>query len=119
MEEFTEIDKAIAAHAKWKFYLREAIETGKSDRTVESVRPANVCAFGKWLYSLPAPQKLTEHWKKVQDLHAKFHIEAAKVLELALAGHQAQAKDAMAPGGPFATVSSHLTTALMAWKKAR
>jgi hypothetical protein len=40
------------------------------------------------------------------------------VLELALAGRGSEATAAMAIGGPFAAVSSKLTTAMTAWKKA-
>ena len=61
---------------------------------------------------------MTEHYKTVHDLHARFHLEASHVLELALAGRREDAKSAMAMGSPFATVSSKLTTALTAWKKA-
>ena len=44
---------------------------------------------------------MTEHYKTVHDLHAKFHLEAAHVLELALAGHRSEAVSAMAIGGPL------------------
>ncbi len=118
MQELHPIDKAIAAHARWKSNLRQAIDTGKSEWTVERVRPDNLCEFGRWLLERPAPQRMTEHYRTVHDLHARFHIEAAHVLELALAGRRAEAVAAMAIGQPFANVSSKLTIALTAWKKA-
>jgi hypothetical protein len=41
------LDHAIAAHAEWKFRLREAIKTGQSGWAVENVRPDDLCrAFG-------------------------------------------------------------------------
>ena len=118
MQELHPIDKAIAAHARWKSHLRQAIETGKSEWTADRVRPDNLCEFGHWLLEQPVPQRMTEHYKTVHDLHARFHLEAAHVLELALAGRRETATSAMAMGSPFATVSSKLTTALTAWKKA-
>jgi len=42
-----EITKAIGAHGMWKQRLRQAIDTGKSEFTVERVRPDNLCDFGK------------------------------------------------------------------------
>ena len=116
MHELHPIDKAIAAHARWKSQLRKAIETGKSDFTVDQVRPDNVCEFGHWLRERPVPQKMTEHYKTVNDLHARFHIEASHVLELALAGQREKATAAMAIGSPFASISSKLTTAMTSWK---
>jgi methyl-accepting chemotaxis protein len=117
MLELHPIDKAIAAHARWKSHLRQAIESGKSEYTVDRVRPDNVCEFGHWLAERPGSQRVTEQYKTVRDLHARFHIEASHVLELALAGRRDEAKAAMAFGSAFATTSSRLTTAMTAWKK--
>ena len=55
MQELQPIDKAIAAHARWKSHLRQAIETGTSEWTVDRVRPDNVCEFGHWLLERPVP----------------------------------------------------------------
>jgi hypothetical protein len=55
--------------------------------------------------------------RAVRELHARFHLEAARVLELALAGKRGEATAAMALGSPFATVSSKLTAAMTAWRK--
>jgi hypothetical protein len=60
---------------------------------------------------------MTEQYKSVHDLHARFHTEAAHVLELALAGRREDAVAAMAIGSPFGNVSSNLIIAMTAWKK--
>lgn len=117
MSELHPIDHAIAAHARWKSNLRQAIETGRSDYTVERVRPDHVCEFGRWLLDRPVAEKLTQHYRTVRDLHARFHMEAARVLELALAGKRDEANAAMAIGGPFSKISTKLTAAITAWKK--
>jgi Chemoreceptor zinc-binding domain len=117
MTELQPIDRAIAAHARWKSHLRQAIETGKSEWTSEGVRLDNLCEFGRWLQERSPAEKAADQFRTVRDLHAQFHLEASRVLELALAGHREQAAAAMAIGSPFATVSSKLTTALTAWKK--
>lgn len=112
-----EIKKAIGAHGLWKQRLREAIDKGKSEFTVERVKPDNLCDFGKWLYSLPPAERNTDNWKKVQQLHAEFHQEAARILALALGNQKAQAESGIAPNSKFATLSSTLTSAMMAWQK--
>lgn len=111
-----EINKAIGAHGMWKQRLRQAVDSGKSEFTVERVRPDNNCDFGKWLHGLPPGDKNSEHWKTVQDLHAKFHIEAARVLQLATTGNKAEAEKGLASNSPFTSVSAKLTSAMMKWK---
>jgi len=111
-----EINKAIGAHGMWKQRLRQAIETGKSDFTVERVRPDNLCDFGKWLYSLPAIDQTSAHWKAVRDLHGKFHTEAAHVLGLAVGGLRQEAEKKLDAGSQFIKISSDLTGAMMKWK---
>lgn len=112
------LDHAIAAHAKWKYHLMDAVSTGRSEWHVNSVRADNACQFGKWLSALPLSEKLSEHCRKVRALHTEFHWLAADVLELALAGRKDEAAAAMALRGRFATVSSSLTMAVLAWKEA-
>jgi len=111
------LDHAIAAHAKWKFRLREAIRTGESEWTVEKVRPDDQCEFGKWLNALPLAERMMKEWREVKDLHAKFHLAAADVLDSALAGRKSEASTAMAPGGTFADVSTKLVKIISDWKK--
>jgi chemoreceptor zinc-binding protein len=111
-----EINKAIGAHGMWKQRLREAIDTGKSDFTVERVRPDNLCDFGKWLYSLPTTDQTSAHWRTVRELHGKFHIEAAHVLGLAVGGLKQEAEKKLDNASQFTKISSELTGAMMKWK---
>jgi hypothetical protein len=111
------LDHAIAAHAKWKFRLREAIKTGTSEWAVTTVRPDDLCEFGKWLNTLPLADRMTKDWREVKTLHAKFHVAAADVLALAIAGRKSEADTSMAPGGAFADVSSKLVRTITDWKK--
>jgi methyl-accepting chemotaxis protein len=110
------LDRAIVAHAKWKYRLMEVIDTGNSPLRASEVRTSDACEFGKWLIALPLSERLNEHSKKVRALHAEFHGLAADVLELALAGRKAEAVAAMALGSRFAQVSANLTMAVQAWK---
>jgi hypothetical protein len=79
----------------------------------------NQCKFGQWLYGagLPAAVKASADYRACLDLHAKFHVAAAHVLELALAGKKADAEKAMQEGSEFAGLSHKLTDAMMRWQK--
>ena len=117
MHDPDKIVRAIAAHAKWKFYLRQAIETGQSEWTVDEVRVDNRCDFGVWLQGLPPGDQESEHWEDVRRLHAEFHKEAAEVLRLALGGRREEAEAAIAQGSRFDKVSTKLTITMTAWRK--
>jgi hypothetical protein len=106
---------AIVAHAKWKYQLREAIDTGKSPWQVADVRTDKACEFGKWLFALPVTQRHSGHWEKVRALHAEFHTAAADVLELALAGRKDEAIAAVGFSGRFMAASWKLINAISAW----
>jgi hypothetical protein len=81
------IEDAIEAHMKWFIRLRVAVKTGKSDFDPKLVKMDNQCDFGKWLYSsFPAALRSGPIYEKIRDLHARFHVSAAKVLEHALQG---------------------------------
>lgn len=116
MNDSEHINNAIAAHGRWKARLRQAIESGKSDSTVDSVRPDNLCEFGKWLNSCSSVEKATERWMKIRELHAQFHKEAARILALAVAGRKSEAEAAIALGSQFSKTSADLTLALASWR---
>jgi hypothetical protein len=63
------------------------------------------------------PPKSAPQYAEVKALHAAFHVAAADVLALALAGRTAEATAAMAPGSTYATASMRLVNALSAWAR--
>jgi hypothetical protein len=111
------IVRAIAAHARWKYYLRQAIETGTSEWTVAEVRPDDRCEFGAWLRELPPEDRGSQNWGEVRRLHTEFHKAAAEVLSLALAGRREEAEAAIAQGSRFGKASTKLTITMTAWQK--
>jgi len=112
----SQLTKAMATHGAWKRRLEEAIQTGKSDITPERASVDDQCEFGKWLYSLPRQLRESATWQKVRTLHADFHREAGRVLQLALTGRKTEAKAAMSHGGAFTLRSAELIRALQQWK---
>jgi len=116
MNDSQQINNAIAAHGRWKAHLRQAIETGKSERKAEAVRSDKLCEFGKWLEACSSAEKSTERWTRIRELHAEFHKEAARVLTLALAGRKSEAEATLVLGSHFSKISADLTLALVAWR---
>jgi len=112
------IQKAIAAHASWKTRLRTAVATGKFDVTPADIKVDNRCEFGKWLYGpdFSAAEKLTKNYRTAVDLHAKFHQEAARVVEWATSDHKDEAEKAMGLEGSYTKASSTLTKELIEWR---
>jgi hypothetical protein len=113
------LEKAIAAHARWKARLRVAASDGKFDGSIDTVRADNQCEFGKWLYGseLTGAEKQTSHYLDVKRLHAQFHQEAAKVVNLANSGQKTEAEKAISMGGNYAKSSSALTSAMISWRE--
>lgn len=114
-----EIVRAIAAHSAWKTRLGDAIARGTSDVTVAEIDPDNLCAFGQWLYGdqITATEKASPAHVQIRRFHARFHTEAARVLELALSGNRWEAAAAMGAGSPYATASVDLLNALADWNQ--
>lgn len=113
----SEIQAAIVAHRIWKERLSTAIELGKSEFLPEIVKTDNNCAFGKWFYNISIEDKKTEYYQSVKEFHAKFHQEAGKILDLALAGKKEEAKKAMEVGSEYSKISSKLIMLLNIWEK--
>jgi methyl-accepting chemotaxis protein len=107
----------IAAHGQWKFRIRDAIARGKSDFTVVGAKSDTTCDFGKFLQTLPAAVASSALGQKVRAKHAEFHVEAARVLELALVGKKADADKALVDGSKFAKLSTELSALLMEWQR--
>ena len=90
---------ALDAHKAWMTRLRDAIRTGKCDVPAATVRADDQCTLGKWLhggsgYRAEQPAR----WQEMHDLHEQFHANAARVLELALAGKQDEARKLLSDG---------------------
>ena len=112
-----EIDKAISAHGMWKQKLRVAIDTGECESTPEKVKMDCNCSFGKWLHQrIALADKKNHFFELAVDLHAKFHLEAGAILEMALNGDKESALRKLAIGSDFARHSASLTTTLKKWQ---
>ena len=115
-----EITEAIQCHTAWKRRLRLAIDSGKSDTTIEEVSRPDLCEFGRWLHGPSFGEADRDgNWEVIGQLHAQFHRVAAATLQLALSGRKADAEQAMSVSGVYARASLRLSRALTGWRGAR
>jgi hypothetical protein len=112
----TEIDQAVAAHTLWKQRLHAAVTQGASVFRLAQVQVDNGCDFGIWFYGLPEEVQATAPGQTIRQLHINFHIEAARILSLALNQRVTEAEQALEPGHLYAQLSQQLTSALVEWK---
>ncbi|MFO8074629.1 MAG: CZB domain-containing protein, partial [Egibacteraceae bacterium] len=109
------VEAAIAAHGRWKGRLAEASRTGQSDVDVATASRGDACEFGKWLSNEPRTPVIEE----VSEMHATFHREAGRVLDLALRGERTAAQRELELGSAFTDISARLTSRMVAWARER
>ncbi len=118
MSATNQIDQAIGTHNLYKLRLKNAIASGRLEGSVAALGSHLNCPFGKWMESAavaPATKASTQY-SNVDLLHARFHVAAAKVASLALAGKAEEATAALARDGEFGVASTELTAAMLDWK---
>jgi hypothetical protein len=115
----SEIKKAVGDHGVWKKVLKNAVDTGKIDVQISTIKADNQCSFGKWLYgsTITEKEKNSSHYQEVRELHAAFHEKASTVAQLAISDHKARAMKMLEVNGEFSTASAALTTSMIAWLK--
>ena len=109
--------KAVTAHAGWKTNLRAAIETGRVPDGIDRSKAAraDACAFGQWLRLGDGDAADPQFAPKVSDLHARFHREAAAILEAAVSGRSEKARHMLTDEHGYLAVAGELTDNLLAW----
>jgi methyl-accepting chemotaxis protein len=114
-----EISKATNAHTQWFFHLQNAIKTGAGDYDPSKVVTDNNCEFGKWMYGpLAAHRGGTVIYEEIKDLHAQFHRETGKILDMALRGDKEGATKLIAADSKSKQLSGGLVMKLMELKAA-
>jgi hypothetical protein len=114
-----EIKSAIGDHGIWKNKLKSAVDTGKIDVKISTIKSDVHCDFGKWLHgpSTTEKEKNSIHYQKVHDLHAVFHEKAALVAQHAVAGNKVAAMKMLDVNGEYVEASATLTAAMINWLK--
>ncbi|HTD32587.1 MAG TPA: CZB domain-containing protein [Candidatus Elarobacter sp.] len=110
-----QITAAIAAHHAWMGRLKTAAEYGRSSVDVETTAKEDVCPIGIWLTRDISPGlKARPLYTRTRTLHAQFHREASRTLNLALS-RDPRAKSELAEGGAFMHVANELRRTLYDW----
>jgi hypothetical protein len=103
---------AIATHADWKNELVHAIVCGSAPHSPAEAARAERCDLGQWLASIDlATDPDGGTIETLRNLHDRFHLSAAKVLELALANQGMQAEDLLL--GDFTTAQDRMVRVLL------
>lgn len=103
---------AVLAHQAWKKRLIEYMEgRSKEDLQPSKICKDNLCVLGKWIHANGQVQFGKEQvFVKLVDEHAKFHVQAAKVVEAHQEGKEALAREILT--GDFEEQSRKTVTCL-------
>ncbi len=105
--------QAVVTHQQWRVAFERAIRARGDGFDPEIVRRDDLCTLGQWLHGAgrAAMNNLTAH-AMLTDVHAEFHLAAARVLEMARAERLADAAQGMDPGSQYSRWSATLLAAL-------
>lgn len=112
-----QVDAAIAAHSRWKFRLKELVESGRTDIDSATATRDDLCRLGKWLQSYEPMAIERGIYREVCTRHTSFHRAIGDVLQLATAGRRKDAEASMEIGSAFSKLSSELIASLMEWRQ--
>ncbi len=101
-------ESVVKAHVRWFKDLRNAIETGRSDKVPAVVAADTECEFGKWVHSELAGFASRDLLAQITRIHADFHQAAAAILTMALDGRRAEARARLGAGSELADLSKRL-----------
>ncbi len=120
MAALQEIDKAIGAHGMWKLRLKAAIDSGRLETPIATIRADRDCPFGKWLHgpTIAPATRASAHFARVAELHAQFHQTTANIAALATSGQREEATAEITGTGEFSRAHRELAAAMMEWKAA-
>ncbi|TCP40435.1 CZB domain-containing protein [Rhodovulum marinum] len=110
------IDAALKKHMAWKSALLSALHSGTSEMSPYEAACDHACDFGRWFHGpdIPDAVRILPIYRRVAQLHAEFHANAAKVLLHATGGRKTEAREVL--NGPFEAASAALMRALQDWK---
>ncbi len=108
------INNAIAAHRTWTANLRDQLAREELSQEMKHAGYDDLCEFGRWLYSLDDAVKATPEYRRVKDLHYRFHQEAGLVAVAASHGDFKTANQLAT--GEFKRTSDDLIAAMELWR---
>lgn len=110
------IQLAIDSHHAWTDGFRGSIEKRVIEAEFSVCGYDDLCSFGKWLYSLDDDIKCHPAYRRLKDLHYRFHVEAGRILKLMQGANFTEAQKQL--DGDYAKTSAQLIAALRDWQAA-
>lgn len=105
------LNQAILMHSQWKKRLKMAVETGKSEFTINNAKNPHACTLGEWLNTREG--RSITCYPELTEVHQAFHREAAEILQLALRGAKSEALARLELGSPFGQLTAKLVNYLV------
>ena len=104
----------IERHRHWHRRLHHAVAAGQCSVDPADARRDDNCEFGRWLREM---SDAGHHHARATELHRRFHLAAAHILELALSGRRPEALELLSAEGEYAGISAELMLEMTEWKK--
>jgi Chemoreceptor zinc-binding domain len=111
-----DIDKAILSHRNWKERLRPYLANPDGSLSASEIAQDQRCELGKWIAEAGKTHGNAPEFQTLRSEHARFHKAAAAVVEKANGGHSVGEETLLGSHSEFASASSAVVSALMAWK---
>lgn len=110
-----EFNNVISAHQTWTDRFKNQLLREELSQDMKHVGYDDLCEFGRWLYSLDDAVKATPEYRRVKDLHYRFHQEAELAVVAASRGDFNMAKQLVT--GQFQRASDSLIAVIEAWRR--
>ena len=105
-------EAAVAAHEAWKMRLRSAMRNGNG-LDADVIGRDDCCELGRWLrHAAPHRLRASVAFAECMQVHAGFHLEAARIAVAVNEGRHADADAMLAPGSSYAHASDAVVAAL-------
>lgn len=106
----------MVSHLAWTEAFQIAIEEERVTDEIAFSGCDDLCPFGKWLYGLEDEVKHRKDYRRVKDLHYRFHDQAGEIVRLIKSADFAGAITLLK--GDYSTTSGQLLLALQDWRDA-
>jgi methyl-accepting chemotaxis protein len=109
-------DNAIQAHAMWKQKLANYIKKADKSLSHNEICLDNKCPLGKWIYGEGTKYSHIAEYKKLKPAHAKFHKEAANIINKVNSGAKMDSEIALNASSAFANSSKEVAQLILSLK---
>ena len=99
-------DEAIQAHVLWKMKLGDYLRNPDGSLKSQDIQVDNKCELGQWLHSDGSKWNFLPEYSNLLFEHARFHEEAAKVVENVDSGQDVSEETVLGGNSAFSVASA-------------